>query len=146
MFQCLSAKIPESHHAFSAYDLSSLTPSIGSTLVFTHTLVNEDDVYSTTNGKFTAPCDGVYEFHATLTSGSVKKGIWVEFKAGEISIGKFNGMDYNYNHISSSGSAIGRLQKGIQVYIRVTSMHSGFTFREESTHYMNTFSGHLISK
>ena len=143
--QRLSAKIPESHYAFSAYDLSSLTPSHGDTLVFTQILVNEDGVYSTTTGKFTAPCDGVYEFHATLTIGVTQKIVYVEFKAGERSIGRFNAYDYSSGNISSSGSAIGRLLKGTQVYIRVTGVTSGFTFKEDNTYRMNTFSGHLIS-
>ena len=146
MFLSISAKIhvPESHYAFSAYDLSSITMSTGSVLVFTQTLVNDDGVYSTTTGKFTAPSDGVYEFHATLSGGPKKKGIWVEFKAGEVAIGRFQTYDYDI-FTSASGSAIGRLLKGTQVYLRVTTVSVGFKFLED-TYRMCTFSGHLINK
>ena len=139
----LSAKIQTQYYAFSAQDLSASRPSIGDTLVFSQTLLNEDGVYSTATGKYTAPCDGVYEFHSTLVSGQVRKGVWVEFKAGGLVFGRFNVLDYHYI-ISSSGSAIARLRKGTEIYLRVTDVSSGFRF-EESTNYMNTFSGHLIS-
>ena len=112
--------------------------------MFTQTLVNEDGVYSTSTGVFTAPSDGVYEFHAKLTPASSKKGVYVEFKAGTVSIGNFEVLDYYYA-VSSSGSAIGRLVKGTQVYLRVTSVSTGFKFLEDSLR-MSTFSGHLISK
>ena len=111
--------------------------------MFPQTLLNEDGVYSTTTGKFTAPCDGVYEFHSTLVSSQRKKGVWVEFKAGDLVIGRFDVYDYYY-YISNSGSAIARLEKGADVYLRVASLSSGFRFLEDTIR-MNTFSGHLIS-
>ena len=111
--------------------------------MFPKTLLNEDGVYSTTTGKFTAPCDGVYEFHSTLASNSKQKGVWVEFKAGDLVIGRFHVLDYGYI-VSSSGSSIARLRKGTEVYLRVTSVSSGFRFQED-LYRMNTFSGHLIS-
>ena len=112
--------------------------------MFTQTILNQDGVYSTATGKFTAPSDGVYEFHATLTPKHTKKTVRVEFKAGETAIGRFSVYDYR-TPVSSSGSATARLKEGTQVYLRVTSVSSGFTFAEVSTFYMNTFSGHLIS-
>ena len=138
-----SAKIQTPSYAFSAYDLSASRPLSGSTLVFTHTLVNENEVYSTTTGKFNAPCDGIYEFHSILSPHRAKTEIYVEFKAGEIAIGRFSAHDTTYL-ISSSGSAIARLRTGTEVYLRVTARSSGFRF-EEDTYRMNTFSGHFIS-
>ena len=105
-------------------------------------MLNEEGVYSTTTGMFTAPCDGVYEFHATLAINQNQKNLWVEFKAGDIAIGRFGGYDY-YSHVCVSGSAIARLQKGTQVYLRVTSVTSGVGFLED-IHRLNNFSGHLI--
>ena len=114
--------------------------------MFANTWLNDNGVYSKTTGKFTAPCDGVYEFHAILTAGAVGKRIYVAFKTGmATAIGKFNIYDSSY-YLSTSGSAIGWLQKGTQVYLFVESVDSGFKFAEGSTKYMNTFSGHLISK
>ena len=138
-----SAKIQTQSYAFSAHDLSASTPSIGYTLVFPQTLLNEDGMYSTTTGKYTAPCDGVYEFHSTLASSQAQNGVWVEFKAGDLVIGRFDVYDYRRS-VSSSGSATARLGKGTEVYLRVTSVSSGFRFSEDA-YRMNKFSGHLIS-
>ena len=136
--------IPQSHYAFSAYGISAITTSVGSTLVFTQILVNDKGVYNTTTGTFIAPCDGVYEFQSTLTVGVVDKSAYIEFMAGEAMIGTFTAYDCN-NRVSSSGSAIGTLLKGTQVYLRVSIMTSGFKFRADSD-FMNTFTGHLIGK
>ena len=139
----LSASMPKSSYAFSAHNLSASTPSVGSTLVFTHTLLNEDEVYNTTTGMFTAQRDGLYEFQASLTPGQSKKVVRVEFNARGSAIGRFSVYD-NYNPSTSFSSAITRLQEGEQVYLKVSGMTSGFRFRE-GTQYMNTFSGHLIN-
>ena len=111
--------------------------------MFPQTLLNEDGVYSTTTGKFTAPCDGVYEFHSTIASSQGQKGVWVEFKAGDLVFGRVDVYDHHHA-ISSSGSATARLRKATNVYLRVTGVHTGFRFFED-VHRMNTFSGHLIS-
>ena len=145
-FIYFSAKIQMSTYAFSAYEISDRTPSTGDTLVFTKTFVNENEAYSTRTGVYTAPCDGIYEFHATLTSDASypKKYLYVEFKAGETSIGKFMVYD-TVRDDSSSGSAIARLQKGTEVFLRVTTLHSRTRLLDDS-YRMNSFNGHLISK
>ena len=147
LFIYFPAKIQTSTYAFSAYEISDTTPSTGDTLVFTKTFVNENGAYSTTTGIYTTPCDGIYEFHATLTSDASypKKYLYVEYKAGATSIGKF--MMYMYDtdrDASSSGSAIARLQKGTEVFLRVKTT-SGARL-EDNAYRMNSFSGHLISK
>ena len=93
---------------------------------------------------FTAPCDGLFEFHATLSASVANIALYVEFNAGGTAIGMFNVLDYDH-WISSSGSAIGRLLKRTQVYLRVTLVNPGFSFIED-VYRMSTFSGHLISK
>ena len=110
--------------------------------MFAKTHLNDDGAYSTTRGTFTTCCDGIYEFHATLVSNQSKKYIWVEFKAGGKAIGRFQ-IGASNREASSSGSVMARLQKGIEVYLRVTLISSGFRFLEGSYH-MNTFSGHLV--
>ena len=143
LFLFVSAKVKQPVYAFSAYDLSSFTPTSGCTLVFAKTHLNDDGLYSTTTGKYTTPADGIYVFHSTLTSRYTTKDVYVEFKADERSIGKFMVRDYTYD-ISSSGSATTRLQKGTEVYLRVTAVGSGYRFKE-NLYYMNTFSGYSIS-
>ena len=69
--------------------------------------------------------------------------IFVEFNAGGKAIGRFMVGD-DYHVASSSGSAIARLQKGTEVFLKVTIAWSGSTFRQDS-HGMCTFSGHLLS-
>ena len=142
-FVLFPAKIPKSAYAFSAHDLSASTPSAGDTLVFAQTMLNEDGVYSTTTGKFTAPCDGVYEFHATLVPSQANKGARIAFEADGIAIGNLNVYD-NPEPVGSSYSVIARLQERTQVYLNVTAVETGFRFYE-ATKRMNTFSGHLIS-
>ena len=124
--------------------LSASSPNIGSTLVFARTWINQAGVYNPTTGIFTTPCDGVYEFHATLSGGPQMENLFVEFIAGGVAIGRFHVVDDTY-WISSSGSAIGRCLKETQVNLRVTSVTSGFSFLEDEFR-MSTFSGHLISK
>ena len=82
--------------------------------------------------------------HRQVFVNNAKNTIRVELKAGESAIGRFIVYD-NYGDVSSSGSAIERLLKGTQVYIRVTTESSGFKLKDD-TYGMNTFSGHLISK
>ena len=135
--------VQQPSYAFSAYDLSASRPSTGGTLVFAKTHLNEDGAYSTTRGTYTAPSNGIYVFHATLTSSQSKKIVYVEFRAGEQAIGRFWLLD-DYYSVTSSGSATARLQKGTEVYLKVTSVASGFRFSKGSNA-MNTFSGHRIS-
>ena len=139
----VSAMVQQPSYAFSAYDLSASRPSAGTTLVFAKTHLNENSVYNTATGKFIAPVDGVYVFHATLHVNGDKKYIYVEFNAGGKAIGRFKVGD-DYINASSSGSAIARLQKETEVYLKVTSAISGSSFRED-TFGMSTFSGHILS-
>ena len=67
----------------------------------------------------------------------------MEYKAGATSIGKFMVYDTDRD-ASSSGSAIARLQKGTEVFIRVKTT-SGARL-EDNAYRMNSFNGHLISK
>ena len=145
IYDSVSARQQQPSYAFSVYDLSRARPSrVGDILVFTKTHLNEDGLYSTTTGKYTTSVNGIYVFHATLTSDISNKNIHVEFKAGGNAIGRFAVVD-TASDITSSGSATARLQKGTEVYLRVTYVSSGYRFREDG-HYMNSFSGYLISK
>ena len=139
-----SANIPESNYAFSAYNLSAVTPTSAMTLVFAQTLVNDGGVYNTSTGKFTAPCDGVYQFHSTLSGGPEEQVLNVEFRADDTPIGTFAILD-DYYVVGSSGSAIARLLKGTHVHIKVRVVSPSFAFAEGEG-FMNTFMGHLISK
>ena len=62
-----------------------------------------------------------------------------KLKGGK-AIGRFKMGDRHYG----ASSAIAQLQKGIEVYLKVTSVSSGLIFREDS-HGMNTFSDHLLN-
>ena len=139
----VSASVQQTSYAFSAYDLSASRPSNGDILIFAKTHLNDNSVYNTATGRFTAPIDGVYVFHATLHMSSIKKYIKVEFNAGGKAVGKFAVGD-EYHFPNSSGSAIAQLQKGAEVYLKVISATSGSRFRE-GTSGMCTFSGHLVS-
>ena len=140
----VSAQSQQPPYAFSAYDLSAAKPSDGSILVFTKVHFNDDELYSTTTGKYTAPVDGLYEFHATLSSCcSSKMSIDVEFQAGDKAIGKFSVVDLTSYDRSSSGSATARLQKDTEVYMRVTATGGNYRFREDA-YFMSSFTGYRI--
>ena len=138
-----SAKMQMSTYAFSAYDINDT--KIWQPLVFMKTFVNEDGAYNTATGIYTAPCDGIYEFHATLGVIRNSRNSGVEFKAGEKSIGKFM-IGEDYTTASSSGSAIARIQKGTHVFLKVIARAAySAGFGDDYTR-MSSFSGHLISK
>ena len=120
--------------------------TFGDTIVFTKTRLNENEAYDTSTGIYTTPCDGIYQFHATLAMpyGSSKYYIFVAFKAGGTSIGAFSIDSANYD-ISASGSALARLQKDTKVALKVTWWRSKFKFANDE-YRMPSFSGHLISK
>ena len=111
--------------------------------MFAKTHLNENNVYNTDAGKFTAPVDGVYVFHATIDVINSNKYIYVHFNAEGRVIGRFMVGGWN-NEDSSSGSAIARLAKGTDVWVEVTSVSSGISFRQDA-HGMCTFAGHLLS-
>ena len=111
--------------------------------MFAKTHLNENNVYNTDAGKFTAPVDGVYVFHATLHVINSNKYTYVDFNAQRRVIGRFMVGDRNHED-SSSGSAIARLTKGTDVWLEITSVSSGISFRQD-VHGMCTFAGHLLS-
>ena len=145
VFVVVSASIQGPSYAFSAYDLSHApNPSSGAILIFAKTQINENNVYNTATGKFTAPVDGVYVFHTTLHMHIPKKYLWIEFNAGGHAVGgRFTVIDYRHED-SSSGSAIAKLEKGEEVFIKVTSATGGITFKDDA-HRRSSFSGYLLS-
>ena len=73
-----------------------------------------------------------------------KEYLWVEFNAGGNAVGgRFKVSDYRYED-SSSGSAIAKLEKGEEVFIKVTSATGGITFKDDA-HRRSSFSGYLLS-
>ena len=132
-----------SFYGFSAYESTSSTAPKGSTIVLTRTRLNEGDAYDTRTGQFTAPVDGIYIFHATLCIHSSSKYIHAAFMAGgEVLLGRFASVDKDWDSCHS-GSALARLQKGSQVFLRVTDVSSGSVLIDDSNH-MNSFSGFLV--
>ena len=141
-----SVRVKTSSYAFSAYQITTQPTSTGDILVFTKTHFNEDEAYSVTTGIYTAPCNGIYEFQATIAMKYQHHNnyLYMEFKADATSIGKFSVSD-NYRDVSSSGAVIARIQKGTKVFLRVTAISSGLKLGDD-TYRMNSFSGYLISK
>ena len=84
-------------------------------------------------------------FHATLHVNKRKWYVYVEFNAGGTAIGRFMVGD-DYYDASSSGSAITRIRKGSEVYIRITYGSSASNKFREDIYGMSTFSGHLLSQ
>lgn len=113
------------------------------TLLSSPSLLNYGGVYSTTTGKFTVPIDGVYMFTSTLCASYTSKYAFVDFVADGTVIGKFTAGDAD-REICFSGSAIARLQKGMQAFLKVRLIESGF-YIIENMHHMNSFTGHMIS-
>ena len=129
-------------YGFSAYQCSTTRLLKGSTIVLTRTRLNEDSVYNSGAGQFTAPVSGVYVFHATLCTNTGGSFIYVAFMADGEVIGRFSTND-NALDICTSGSALARLQKGNKVYLQVTLVSSGTVLRDDSNH-MNSLSGFFV--
>ena len=99
-------------------------------------------MYDTRNGRFTAPVGGIYIFQSTLCANQ-DKAIWVIFNAaGHGNVGEFTS-GASTHKACASGSTTLRLQAGTAVYLQVTYITDGATL--DSTPYMSSFSGHLIS-
>ena len=128
---------------FSAYESSSSSSSNGNTIIFKHMRLNEGGFYKTGTGQFTVPVDGIYVFHATLCT-YYNKAIYVAFMADEGVLGRFASAAKDY-HVCHSGSALARLQRGSQVFLKVTYISSGSVLFDD-IHRMNSFSGFLVAK
>ena len=133
---------PRPFYGFSAYESASRSASVGSTIVLRRTRLNEGAAYITDTGQFMAPVDGIYIFHATLCTTTGGNYIYAAFLAGEEVIGRLAANDKDWD-TCQSGSAVARLQKGINVYLKVTYVISGTVLRDDSNH-LNSFSGFLV--
>lgn len=129
-------------YAFYAYGLSGSSIFVGRVFVFQHSQVNENNVYGRWSGKFTAPVSGIYAFSATLCT-SPNTFVVADFIADYTKIGKVISGDVDF-HLCSSASAIAKIQKGTQVFLKVQSGSPGNVIVEDHAR-QNSFSGFLIS-
>lgn len=119
------------------------SPSPGDTLIFTRTSLNENNVYNSNTGEYTAPVNGTYMFSTTLCNTS---GRWVKIKfvADESVIGVFFGGHLD-DYYCTSTSTVGYLKKGMKVRIVVQATGGGDVFHQYNNDRMCSFSGHLIN-
>lgn len=133
-----------SSYAFSAYWIADTSPSVGDVIVFTNILLDEANSYNSTTGKFTAPVGGIYLFASNLCIHH-NRSVRVEFVVDNVPIGRFRISDKVYSECSS-GTAIGIVQKGSKVWLRVIEIESGDMFHNHPTMTFNSFTGHLLEK
>ncbi|XP_015216383.2 adiponectin-like [Lepisosteus oculatus] len=113
-------------------------PNDGAPITFTKVFYNDQAVYSTDTGKFTAPVKGVYFFTYHITVYS--KDAWVTLKKnGEIV--QFTFMDHLEKTVQSSGAAVLMLEAKDSIWLQVHSASNGlYADSNDDT----TFSGFLL--
>ena len=135
--------VPRPFYGFSAYESASRSVPNGRTIVLRRVLLNEDGAYNTGTGQFITPADGIYIFHATLCTNP-GHCIYAAFMAGEEVIGRLATNDEDTD-TCQSGSATAHLQKGIKLYLKVTTVYTGTLLLDDSNH-MNSFAGFLVGR
>ncbi|KAK3098649.1 hypothetical protein FSP39_021580 [Pinctada imbricata] len=118
--------------AFSAYIASSRSLPTNKKLIIDKTRTNIGNAYSTSNGIFTAPVDGMYAFHWTMT---VLKGYHsiIRLQVNGSNKADMYAFARNYpNHYSPSQSYVTELKKGDQVNL-YNSGSSGYVYGSYST-------------
>ncbi|XP_063447240.1 complement C1q-like protein 2 [Mytilus trossulus] len=120
------------------------------TIVFDQTVSNWDDAYSTTTGKYTVKCTGMYTFTWTIC-GDAKKyaggqlGEWGTYlMQGTIIIGAVHTDTEEWSdHDCSTGSVTRYVFSGDEIYLKTGFYHQGvlLSMKDQSR---TTFSGWKI--
>ncbi|KAK3099009.1 hypothetical protein FSP39_025225, partial [Pinctada imbricata] len=118
--------------AFSAYISGSRSLTANKKIVFDKTRTNIGNAYSTSNGIFTAPVDGMYAFHWTMTVHKSYHSIIRIQVNGSNKAEMFAYANAYPNHYSPSQSYVTELKKGDQVTL-YNSGSTGYAYGAYST-------------
>lgn len=131
-------------YAFSATTVTNRSPKLGEILRFSDILLNQEDVYDVTTGKFTAPRNGTYAFTCSLCASANKLMSFRIVVDGNM-ISKEHFMDKDYIG-SVSSYAVAVLNKGMKAWIQIEySSSSNSLYWSSGSHCWNRFSGHILN-
>ena len=124
--------------AFSA-KMTTVQASNWTTMIFTETLINVGDAYSTPSGIFTAPTTGLYHFNGCFCAKQLGNKVKYLLMAEDNQTfrGEMN-LQSNVTECSSFGHVVNMNKHG-KVYITASYSHT-------ETDIFNMFSGILIRK
>ncbi|XP_060597908.1 uncharacterized protein LOC132751713 [Ruditapes philippinarum] len=126
--------------AFRSKDLVDLTPSLGETLVFKTTTLNEGLGYDNKSGIFTAPVAGTYTFSVQFCVHG-GKNMYYAIVADGVEIKKGWFCDEKWSTCYTTDT-VAVLKKDSKVYVKCSSSSSLLV--TSSSYYWNTFSGVLV--
>ncbi|XP_071990408.1 complement C1q and tumor necrosis factor-related protein 9A-like isoform X1 [Engystomops pustulosus] len=120
--------------------LTSAYPPADSPIKFPKVFYNEQNIYSTESGKFTAPVDGLYflTYQITVYKTNVHITLMHDGKIVQYMYHVFNGSNTN----QASGASILALKEGDEVWLEVVDSNNGLYADSNDD---STFSGFLIS-
>ncbi|XP_061176930.1 heavy metal-binding protein HIP-like [Saccostrea echinata] len=103
-------------------------------VVFGNIILNTGDAYDGTTGKFTAPKDGIYSFMWTiLTQPGKYFNTEIVKNSNVIGYNHANGESGSSIFSSGSSSAIIKMKKNDQVWIRTHGDHGKFAYKNWSS-------------
>lgn len=119
----------------------------GDVIIYNTALVNVGNGYSTSTGKFTAPCDGVYGFSYNYYTDAVDATMTDLLLNNNLSYGRTETrFDAKNNTIIASGLIIIEMNANDYVWIKNTEAGGGTVeLIGSATEYYNYFNGFLIS-
>lgn len=128
--------------SFQAYrNQSGWTVTAGSVFVFDNTVHNRGGHYNTSNGRFTAPVDGIYQFNFhTIYSGNAGND-WISIRRNGVRI---NGGDFHFS--TDPGSQWDTVGGALNLYLNASDYVQMIAATEHYYHGSNwsNFSGYLV--
>lgn len=129
-------------HAFSATTVTNRSPSRGEILRFSDILLNQEDVYDVTTGKFTAPRNGTYAFTFSLCVSASKAMSFQIVVDGNVVSKEYYGDKAYIGSVSSYAVAV--LNKGMKAWIQNAYTQSNSLYWSSGSGCWNRFSGHIL--
>ena len=114
---------------FSVVNEAGITRAAGNKATFNSVISNPDDVWNTSDNRFTAPADGYYEFNISLLSASVDDTAFtyeLRKNGTSMAVGTYPRGYSEKQYIAASASGIISLSENdyIEIWITSGTMHS----------------------
>ena len=135
----LSFLDPATAVAFQAYNVYDTSPSSGSTVRFTSTLINKGGGYSTSTGYFTAKQSGTYSFSAKICI-CTRNNMRFDIIVGSTIYATGYAYD-QYAYACATAQAVAALKVNDKVFVRWQTYSYSRAVLYNGGNYRNSFSG-----